>query len=74
MTYSGRESRTCISGIGVNAAGVAGVATPNILTIVLFFPFSGTWNGFTSLYRSLGTNWYFYKVYHTTTIHGTHES
>ena len=28
MTYSGRESRTCISGIGVNAAGVAGVATP----------------------------------------------
>ena len=38
MTYSGRESRTCISGIGVNAAGVAGVATPNILTIVLFFP------------------------------------
>ena len=46
----------------------------NILTSVLFFPFSGTWNGFASLYRSLGTNWYFYKVYHTTTIYGTHES
>ena len=29
-------------------------------------------HGFASLYRSLGTNWYFYQVYHTTTIHGTH--
>jgi len=29
-------------GTGVNAAGVAGVATPNILTSVLFFRFSGT--------------------------------
>jgi len=31
-------------------------------------------HGFASLYRSLGTNWYFYKVYHTTTIHATRES
>ena len=31
-------------------------------------------HGFASLYRSLGTNCYFCKVYHTTTIHGTHES
>ena len=66
--------------IGVNAAGVAGVATPPVFAlqgssyvddppifweVFYFFPFSGTWNGFASLYRSLGTNWYFYKVYHT---------
>ena len=50
------------------------VDNPHILTSVLFFPLSGTWNGFASLYRSLGTNWYFYKVYHTTTIYGTRES
>ena len=37
---------------------------PPIFRRVLFFLFSGT----------SGTNWYFYKVYHTSTIHGTHES
>jgi len=60
------------------------LSTLNILTSVLFFPFGGTseyrkslsfWrHGFASLCRSLGTNWYFYKVYHTTTIHGTRET
>ena len=40
----------------------------------IFFSFSGTWNGFASLYRSLGTNSYFYKVYDITAIHATHES
>ena len=74
--------------IGVNDAGVAGVAilqyltckgrpvltTPNILTSVLFFSFSLWRHGFASLYRLLGTNWYFYKVYYTTATHGTHES
>jgi len=93
--------------IGVNAAGVAGVATPNSLVdlqgsscvddppifwqVFYFFPSAELLNKltasryhfhlqcaqctvFASLYRSLGTNWYFYKVYRSTTIHGTHES
>ena len=56
----------CGLSIGVNAAGVAWVATPPI------FDLQGSSCVDDPL--QLGTNWYFYKVYHTTTIHGTHES
>ena len=54
--------------IGVNAAGVAEVATPQYLTC-RGRPVLTTPNILTSVYF-----WFVYKVYHTTTIHGTNES
>jgi len=57
---SGRPQKPCIHR-RQRRRGYRGRDPPQYLTR------RGLWrHGFASLYRSFGTNWYFYKVYHTT--------